>query len=195
MYPLHESVNDKKSHFRFSFPESRVYGIHGLRSIEHNRRKAMKSLKSTSSGYLIKQIMATLVLVTAAGSMVSANAATADANCTIFAPDQIYPGQNFDLRVSRVPGYPGGWFAPTFYIEVSYPTEPGWVYNQGEQRTIPKMGVIRADFTLQAPYSIYPDSQGGFVPGGTVKIVAKVVEGSKGKAAKTLCTATSTIGM
>lgn len=155
----------------------------------------MKSLKSIGSGYAIKQIMAALMLVTAAGSMVSANAATKDATCAIFAPAQIFPGQSFDLRVSRVPGYPGGWFSPTFYIEVTYPTEPGWVYNQSEERTIPKMGLIRADFTLQAPYSIYPDSLGGFVPGGTVKIVARVVEAGKGKAARTLCTTTSTIGM
>ena len=155
----------------------------------------MKSLKSTSSGYTIKQIMVALTLVVAAGSSVSANAASSDATCALFAPNQIFPGQNFDLRVSRVPGYPGGWFSPTFYIEVSYPTEPGWVYNQNEERTIPKMGVIRADFTLRAPYAIYPDTQGGFVSGGTVKIVARVAEGGRGKAAKVLCTATSTIGI
>ena len=155
----------------------------------------MKSLKLTGSGNIIKLTMAALMLVTAAGSVVSASAGSrTDATCAIFAPDQIFPGQSYDLRVSRVPGYPGGWFSPTFFIEVSYPTEPGWVYNQNEERTIPKMGMIRADFTLQAPYSIYPDSLGGFVPGGTVNIVAKVVEAGKGKVAKTLCTATSTIG-
>ncbi len=155
----------------------------------------MKSLKLAGSGNVIKQTMAALMMVTAAGSVVSASAGSrTDATCAIFAPAQIFPGQSYDLRVSRVPGYPGGWFSPTFYIEVTYPTEPGWVYNQNEDRTIPKMGITRADFTLQAPYSMYPDSLGGFVPGGTVNIVVKVVEGGKGKVVRTLCTTTSTIG-
>jgi len=156
----------------------------------------MKSFKSTMPRCIGKQTLAALTLVAAAGSMASADAATAASSCTVFAPDQIIPGQNFDLRVSRVPGYPGGWFSPTFSINMTYPTQPGWEYSQSEDRTIPRMDVIRADFTLRAPNSLFPDPNGGFVTGGTVNIVVVVTEASsRGKQSRILCTATTAMGM
>lgn len=124
----------------------------------------------------------------------AAEAADADVTCAVFPPAQIVPGQNFEIRVSRVPGYPGGWFAPTITVRVAYPTESGWAYEQRNSLTIPKMGVIRADLSMFTPFSLYPDPQGGFVSGGTVKIIAIVTEPTVPVERKTLCTAATIMG-
>lgn len=115
------------------------------------------------------------------------------AECTLFAPDVIFPGDTFDVRVSRVPGYPGGWFSPTIRLEVNYPTNAGWAYKQIDQRTIPKVNIIRADATLFAPSNVYPDRSGGFVAGGIVSITAVVSEPTTGRPIRTVCTTTTTL--
>ncbi len=141
-----------------------------------------------------QRIVAVAVIATGLqGMALAADAQTQDVSCTIFPPAQIVPGQDFDLRVSRVPGYPGGWFSPTILIKLTYPTQPGWAFSQTEQKTIPKMGAIRTDFSLKAPFSLYPDPLGGFIPGGTVNILAIVVEPTTGAPRKTLCTGSTTI--
>ncbi|TGD74760.1 hypothetical protein E4634_06050 [Mangrovimicrobium sediminis] len=118
---------------------------------------------------------------------------TQAAECTIFTPDTVTPGQPFDVRVSRVPGYPGGWFSPTLILKVDYPTNAGWAYSQREQRTVPKMGVIRLDATLLPPYSLYPDTLGGLLPGGSVGFTAIVREPSGGTYVNTICTGSSVV--
>lgn len=121
-------------------------------------------------------------------------AATADdVECTIFPPAEIVPGQAFDVRVSRVPGYPGGWFSPTLYLRVGYPTNAGWSYVQQDVRTVPKMGVIRLDATLFAPTSLYPDPSGGLVAGGPVSIVAIVREPAGDTYINTVCSADTVV--
>jgi hypothetical protein len=115
----------------------------------------------------------------------------ADASCTIFAPEQIFTGQTFDIRVSRVPGYPGGWFVPTITIKVDYPTTSGYEYSQIDRRTISEMGVIRSDAILYAPSSLYPVPEGGIVTGGEVNITAVVSE--SGGVTRTLCKTNSVI--
>lgn len=123
-------------------------------------------------------------------SGVSGGNAATEVECTIFPPAQIFPGQTFDLRISRVPGYPGGWFAPTFITRVTYPTTGGWEYTQIEKRTVPKTNVIRVDETFYAPYSLYPDPDAGFVPGGIVNITVMVRDQG---ADQQICTAQSVI--
>lgn len=133
-------------------------------------------------------------VVSAAAETAPAEATAADVTCTVFPPAQIVPGENFDIRVSRVPGYPGSWFAPTITVRVTYPTESGWAYAQSNSLTIPKMGAIRADISMFIPFSIYPDPQGGFMSGGRVKILAIVTEPTVPVESKTLCTATTIMG-
>jgi hypothetical protein len=138
--------------------------------------------------------LATLTMATAAAASSAANVELVDdVTCAVFPPPQIVPGESFEVRVSRVPGYPGSWFAPTVVLRLSYPTETGWAYEDTVSKTIPKMGVIRTDFALSAPLSLYPDPQGGLVPGGTVSIVAIVVEATVPTPRRTLCTASSVI--
>ncbi len=122
-----------------------------------------------------------------------ANDTEGGVSCTIFPPAQVVPGQPFDVRVSRVPGYPGSWFSPTVRLKIRYPTEPGWSYEQDVKKTIPKIGAIRTDFSLLAPYSIYPDPQAGFVAGGTVSMLAVVLEPTTGGTRRTICTASTII--
>jgi hypothetical protein len=119
-------------------------------------------------------------------------AAAQDVTCAVQAPAQIVPGQPFDVVVNRVPGYPGTWFSPTIVLKLTYPTNAGWAYRQVDTRTIPKMGPIRMEATLMAPYYLYPDPSGGFVPGGTVQVVAVVREPAGDRFVNSICT-TSTI--
>jgi hypothetical protein len=116
-----------------------------------------------------------------------------DVTCAVLAPPQIVPGQPFEVVVSRVPGYPGTWFSPTIVLKLTYPTNAGWVYRQVDTRTIPKMGPIRMEATLMAPYSLYPDPSGGFVPGGTVEIVAIVREPAGDRFVNSICSATTIV--
>lgn len=77
----------------------------------------------------------TSVAAIAAALLVPAAPALA-ADCAVYGPNVIVAGQTFDIRVSRVPGYPGSWFSPTIRLEINYPTNAGWSYKQIDTRTI-----------------------------------------------------------
>lgn len=138
-------------------------------------------------------VLTAVTLAFSARTDVAIAQSATESGCAVFAPAQIVPGQDFDVRVSRVPGYPGGWLWPTVLIRVAYPTNPGWRSVQTDQKTVPKMGVIRTDFTLKASSALYPDPMGGIVRGGTAYILAIVSEPTTGDPIRTLCTASAVI--
>jgi len=76
---------------------------------------------------------------------------------------------------------------------VTYPTAAGWEYVQTDRRTIPEMGVNRVDATLYAPRLLYPEADGGLLPGGTVSITAIVTEPTSGDSSRTLSSATTVV--
>ena len=90
-----------------------------------------------------------------------------DAGCAVLLPSAINTGLPYQVKVVRVPRYPGGWSRPTFVIDVVYPTTPDNNIGDTREQTILRHNVTYGLATFTAPEAYDPETgQPVIVSGG-----------------------------
>lgn len=135
-------------------------------------------------------------LIALPGVATAGKASTGTAvSCAVLLPAEIYTGNSFNVKVVRVPSYPGSWTQPTIYTDVVYPTTSGDSMTQNDTQKINRFNVTYALATFMVPsMNSTGISSSPTDPNATATVTATISEPlSNNKARQTTCSATTAV--